>query len=58
MTEFMRPSVEIEEIKDNLSRFIVEPLERGFGETLGNTMRRVLLSSLELLLIILNSVVG
>lgn len=46
MTEFMRPTVEIEEIKDNLSRFIVEPLERGYGETLGNTMRRVLLSSL------------
>lgn len=46
MTEFMRPTVEIEEIKDNLSRFIVEPLERGYGETLGNTMRRVLLNSL------------
>ena len=46
MTEFMRPSIEIEEINDNLSRFIVEPLERGYGETLGNTMRRVLLNSL------------
>lgn len=46
MTEFIPPTVEIEEIKDNLSRFIVEPLEHGYGETLGNTMRRVLLNSL------------
>ena len=46
MTEFISPTVEIEEIKDNLSRFIVEPLEHGYGETLGNSMRRVLLNSL------------
>ncbi|HUG32337.1 MAG TPA: DNA-directed RNA polymerase subunit alpha [Acidimicrobiia bacterium] len=39
-----RPQIEIEEVGDNRSRFIVEPLEPGFGYTLGNTMRRTLLS--------------
>ena len=33
--------------KDTYERFICEPLERGFGITLGNTLRRVLLSSLQ-----------
>ncbi|MBW3666838.1 MAG: DNA-directed RNA polymerase subunit alpha [Actinobacteria bacterium] len=39
-----RPQIEVEEISGNRSRFIVEPLEPGFGYTLGNTMRRTLLS--------------
>ena len=47
MAEFMRPTVTTEEVNDTLARFIVEPLERGFGYTLGNCMRRVLLSSLD-----------
>jgi len=47
MTEFMRPQVTIEPVNDALARFIVEPLERGYGYTLGNCMRRVLLSSLD-----------
>jgi DNA-directed RNA polymerase subunit alpha len=47
MTEFMRPQVTVEQVTDTLSRFIVEPLERGYGQTLGNSMRRVLLSSLD-----------
>ncbi|MGI6045329.1 MAG: DNA-directed RNA polymerase subunit alpha [Eggerthellaceae bacterium] len=47
MTEFMRPTVEIEEVNDTVARFIVEPLERGYGATLGNSLRRVLLSSLD-----------
>ena len=47
MTEFMRPEVTPEEINDTVARFIVEPLERGYGYTLGNCMRRVLLSSLD-----------
>ena len=47
MTEFMRPQVTVEPVTDTLSRFIVEPLERGYGQTLGNSMRRVLLSSLD-----------
>ena len=47
MTEFMRPQVTVEQIDDRVARYVVEPLERGFGYTLGNCMRRVLLSSLQ-----------
>ena len=47
MTEFMRPTVTTEEVNDTVARFVVEPLERGYGYTLGNSMRRVLLSSLD-----------
>ncbi len=47
MTEFMRPQVSVEQVDDRVARYTVEPLERGFGHTLGNCMRRVLLSSLE-----------
>ncbi len=39
-----RPTIEEESLSDNRSKFIVEPLEPGFGYTLGNTMRRTLLS--------------
>ena len=39
-----RPTIEEEPVADDRSRFIVEPLEPGFGYTLGNTMRRTLLS--------------
>jgi DNA-directed RNA polymerase subunit alpha len=42
----MKPAVSVETIDDRTARYIVEPLERGFGYTLGNCMRRVLLSSL------------
>ncbi len=44
--EFLMPKVKVVNITDKLSRFIVEPLERGYAETLGNSMRRVLLNSL------------
>ncbi len=47
MTEFMKPGVKVEPIDERTARYVVEPLERGFGYTLGNCMRRVLLSSLE-----------
>ncbi len=47
MTEFMRPTVKTEEVNETVARYIVEPLERGYGNTLGNSMRRVLLSSLD-----------
>jgi DNA-directed RNA polymerase subunit alpha len=47
MTEFMRPQVTVDEIDARTARYIVEPLERGYGYTLGNSMRRVLLSSLQ-----------
>ncbi len=39
-----RPQIEEEQISDVLSRFTVHPLENGFGITLGNTLRRTLLS--------------
>jgi len=42
----LKPWVKYEEIKNNGGRFTVEPLERGMGVTLGNSLRRVLLSSL------------
>ncbi len=39
-----RPQIDEEEVSDDRSRFIVEPLEPGFGYTLGNTLRRTLLA--------------
>ena len=39
MTEFMRPTVSTEEVNSTVARYIVEPLERGYGNTLGNSMR-------------------
>jgi len=42
----MPEGVQVEEIADNKGQFVVEPLERGFGVTIGNALRRVLLSSL------------
>ena len=47
MTEFMRPQVAVDRVDDRVARYVMEPLERGFGYTLGNCMRRVLLSSLQ-----------
>ena len=47
MSDFIRPTVTVEEVSDNVARVIVEPLEHGYGDTLGNSLRRVLLSSLE-----------
>ena len=48
MIGFEKPRIEIVEISEDntYGKFVVEPLERGFGTTLGNSMRRVLLSSL------------
>ena len=39
-------SIEIRERRDNYAKFVIEPLERGFGITLGNSLRRVLLSTI------------
>ena len=39
-----RPQIQEESVSDNRSRFIIEPLEPGFGYTMGNTLRRTLLS--------------
>ena len=46
MIEMEKPKLECVESAPNYGKFVVEPLERGFGTTLGNSMRRVLLSSL------------
>lgn len=46
MLEIEKPKLECVEITENYGKFVVEPLERGYGTTLGNSMRRVLLSSL------------
>lgn len=43
----MPDGVQVEEARDTYGRFVVQPLERGFGVTIGNALRRVLLSSLE-----------
>ncbi len=39
--------VEVDDAKPNFARFIAEPLERGYGHTVGNALRRILLTSLE-----------
>ena len=46
MIEIETPKLECLELTEDYGKFVVEPLERGFGTTLGNSMRRVLLSSL------------
>ncbi len=48
MFEFEKPRIEIVEQSDDnkYGRFVVEPLERGYGTTLGNSLRRIMLSSL------------
>ena len=47
MLEFQMPQIVHEEVSATEGVFVVEPLERGFGYTFGNSLRRVLLSSLE-----------
>jgi len=46
--DFEKPNIEIAEISEDKTygRFVVEPLERGYGTTLGNSLRRIMLSSL------------
>lgn len=46
MLEILKPRISMEKVSDFSAKFSVEPLERGFGYTLGNMLRRVLLSSL------------
>ncbi|MBP2242899.1 DNA-directed RNA polymerase subunit alpha, partial [Cytobacillus eiseniae] len=48
MIEIEKPKIETVEISDDAKygKFVVEPLERGYGTTLGNSLRRILLSSL------------
>jgi DNA-directed RNA polymerase subunit alpha len=46
MLDFQIPRITSEEVEDNRGSFAIEPLDRGFGYTFGNSLRRVLLSSL------------
>ncbi|NLJ73451.1 MAG: DNA-directed RNA polymerase subunit alpha [Firmicutes bacterium] len=46
MIEIEKPRIDQVELTDNYGKFVVEPLERGYGITLGNSLRRILLSSL------------
>ncbi len=48
MREFEKPRIEITETSEDrkYGRFVIEPLERGYGVTLGNSLRRIMLSSL------------
>ena len=48
MIEFEKPNIECLEIdeENNYAKFVCEPLERGYGVTIGNSLRRILLSSL------------
>lgn len=48
MFDFEKPNIEISEISEDgkFGRFVCEPLERGYGNTLGNSLRRIMLSSL------------
>ncbi|MCL4516151.1 MAG: DNA-directed RNA polymerase subunit alpha, partial [Firmicutes bacterium] len=46
MIEIEKPKIECANMTDNYGKFVVEPLERGYGTTLGNSLRRILLSSL------------
>src|SRR3954464_2678597 len=46
MLEFQTPQISAETVEDNRGSFTIEPLDRGFGYTFGNSLRRVLLSSL------------
>jgi len=45
--EFQTPKIVHEEVDEHRGVFVIEPLDRGFGHTFGNSLRRVLLSSLE-----------
>ena len=48
MFDFNKPKITVAELSDDkkFGRFVVEPLERGYGTTLGNSLRRIMLSSL------------
>lgn len=46
MIEFEKPNITVIDQEESYGKFVVEPLERGFGTTLGNSLRRVLLTSI------------
>ena len=46
MIEFQTPQISADSVEETRGTFTIEPLDRGFGYTFGNSLRRVLLSSL------------
>jgi len=46
MLDLALPKIEAERVAENYARFRIEPLEPGYGHTMGNALRRVLLSSI------------
>ena len=46
MFDFNKPNITMKDESERFCRFVVEPLERGYGTTLGNALRRIMLSSL------------
>jgi len=46
LPEFQNPKISSENVEENKGTFVIEPLDKGFGYTFGNSLRRVLLSSL------------
>ena len=46
MINFEKPVISVIDMNDTYGKFVVEPLERGYGTTLGNSLRRIMLSSL------------
>src|SRR5436190_2060689 len=46
LSEFQIPNISTESVDENKGTFVIEPLDKGFGYTFGNSLRRVLLSSL------------
>ena len=48
MIEIEKPKISLQEVSEDkkYGKFVIEPLERGFGNTLGNSLRRILLSSI------------
>jgi len=44
--EMQKPHIVVDKLEDSYGKFIIEPLERGLGHTIGNSMRRILLSSI------------
>jgi DNA-directed RNA polymerase subunit alpha len=46
MEQAVKPEIKIEELTEGCGRIVIEPLERGYGITIGNSLRRILLSSI------------
>ena len=47
LSEFLKPRlVKVQKVSEQHARIVIEPFERGFGHTLGNALRRILLSSM------------